>query len=83
MKRFSNYRNEQILLSKGSQDHIQSAYPDISMETVANCLANPYEVRKSTKKPKNEFYYLLRSRAKVHLGVLSSFARMATGFPQQ
>lgn len=60
MRSFSNYRSERILLSKRSLEHIQSAHADISLDMISSCLADPDEVRKSTKNPKSEIYYLLR-----------------------
>ena len=60
MKRFHNYRNEEIQLSKQSWDHICEAHPEISEAMISECLNQPNEVRRSTTKTKSELYYLLR-----------------------
>jgi hypothetical protein len=59
--KITDYQGREIELSDASWEHIRESHPEITLESIHLVLADPMEVRESTRQSFVELYYQLKA----------------------
>lgn len=70
MRRYTNYKKENVFMSDSTFEHIAEGHPEISEFSIRRTLKDPYQVRLSTCKSNTELYYFRKDTRRYYCVVV-------------